>query len=308
MYRYWNGQTWSAALGPDPGAAPPTESLGSVAPGQPTSGTGPLGAGGTAPLGSSGGQYGTGQHTGGPGGSYGEGPGRKRSNGALIGLIVGVLVVAVVAVLAIRWLGDATGITGDPPGGQQTSQTCPVSDEGSDSPEPQPNDGRVHGGQLSYPLLGSPWSPPTTENRVPFGRGVLSQSVTIEPDYNGKGNSWVASVLIGRLLAGDGFFTPEQGSEIVVKCVVGAFYDNADVTRNDVKNEAMTVDGKDAWIVESELSFELEGLEAKGELLIVVIVQTSETSSSLFYASVPDNAPEQVQPARDALADLRVDS
>lgn len=303
MYRYWNGQTWSAALSPDPGAAPPRESLGSVAPDQPTAGS----PAGSTPLGS-GNSYGTGQSTDGPGGNYGEGSGRKRSNGALIALIAGVLVVAVVAVFAIRWIGDATGITGDPPGGQPTSETCPTSDEVSDSPEPQPNDGRVHGGQLSYPLLGSPWSPPTTENRVPFGRGVLSQTVTIEPDYNGKGNSWVASVVIGRLLAGDGFFTPEQGSEIVVKCVVGAFYDNADVGREDVRNEAMTVDGKDAWIVESKLSFDIEDLEAKGELLIVVIVQTSETSSSLFYASIPDNAPDQVEPARQALADLQVDS
>lgn len=297
MYRYWNGQTWSAALSPDPGAAPPKEALGSVAPGSRSPGTAP----GTAPLGS-------GQPAGGYGAGTGATAGRNRSTGAVIALIAGVIVIAVVAVLGIRWIGETTGISGGSPGGQQTSETCPTSDEGSDSPEPQPNDGRVHGGQLSYPMLGSPWTPPTTEFRVPFGRGVLSQTVTIEPNYNNRGNSWVASVVIGRLLAGDGFFTPEQGSEIVVKCIVGAFYDNADVSRNDVKNEAMEVDGKDAWIVESNLGFELEGLEAKGELLIVVIVQTSETSSSLFYASIPDNAPDQVGPAREALANLAVDA
>lgn len=295
MYRYWNGQTWSAALSPDPGAKPPRESLGTPDPEPRAAGSTPLGSGAAGATG----QYGS--HT-------AHQPRRNRSTGAVIALVVGVVVVAVVAVLGIRWLGDVTGISGGTPGGQSTSETCPTSDEMNDSPEPQPNDGRVHGGQLSYPLLGSPWSAPTTEHRVPFGRGVLSQTVTIEENYNGSGHSWVASVVIGRLLAGDGFFTPEQGSEIVVKCVVGAFYDNAEVTRNDVKNEAMTVDGKEAWIVESNLSFDIKDLEAKGELLIVVIVKTSETSSSLFYASIPDNAPDQVGPARQALADLKVDS
>jgi hypothetical protein len=48
------------------------------------------------------------------------------------------------------------------------------------------------------------------------------------------------------------------------------------------------------------------GLDAKGELAIVLIVATSAESSSIFYASVPDNAKQYEAPARDAMAKLRV--
>ena len=42
-------------------------------------------------------------------------------------------------------------------------------------------------------------------------------------------------MLVGELQAGDGFFTPEQGSQIVVKCILGEFYGNAEVTSNVTK-------------------------------------------------------------------------
>lgn len=78
-----------------------------------------------------------------------------------------------------------------------------------------PADGRVHGGALSYPRLAA-------RGRRPLKRtGCRSdatcwQTVTIEPNYKAN-SSWVASVLVGELVAGDGFFSPQQGSEIVVK-------------------------------------------------------------------------------------------
>ena len=54
--------------------------------------------------------------------------------------------------------------------------------------------------------------------------------------------------------------------------------------------------------------FDIEGLVAKGELLIVAVVAAGESGTAgLYYASIPDTQPELVQPARDALADLQVD-
>jgi hypothetical protein len=53
------------------------------------------------------------------------------------------------------------------------------------------------------------------------------------------------------------------------------------------KNEATTIDGREAWIVESQLSFDIPNLKTKGELLIVVIVSAG-ARSGLYYASIPD--------------------
>jgi hypothetical protein len=155
-------------------------------------------------------------------------------------------------------------------------------------------------------MLGQPWSSPQGDSRVPFGSDVKSQVVLVEQDYDGNGSNWVASVLVGELQAGDGFFTPEQGSQIVVKCILGKFYGNNPV-QSDVKvNEKTTIDGHDAWLVESQLSFDITGLKTKGELLIVAIVSAGNRSG-LYYASIPDTTPELVQPARDALKNLKVE-
>ena len=177
-------------------------------------------------------------------------------------------------------------------------------------PEDHPNDGRVHGGPISYPALPTPWSAPHGDNRVPFGSDVQTQDITVEPNYTtdpntGESSSWVASVLVGELQAGDGFFTPEQGSQIVVKCILGRFYGNAAVESDVKKNEAITIDGHEGWIVESQLSFDIPNLKTKGELLIVVIVSAG-ARSGLYYASIPDTTPELVQPARDLIKELRV--
>ena len=120
------------------------------------------------------------------------------------------------------------------------------------------------------------------------------------------GYDWVASILVAELQAGDGFFTPEQGSQIVVKCILGAFYGDSLLHSNVKVNEKTTIDGHDAWLVESHLIFDIPGLKTKGELLIVAIVSAGNRSG-LYCASIPDTTSELVEPARDALTNLQVD-
>ena len=293
MYRYWDGRSWSAALSPNPTAPPPSGGLGS-----PVGGSGQPG---TTPLGPSGGGYGPG----GPGTAYGPGiaPPRRRGVGWLVAIGVVVVVLIVVAVFVVRALGR--GGTAEPGGGGSGSATAQVCPKQQDStPDPQPGDGRVHAGKLSYPQLGDPGSEPSSESRVACGRGVLIQEVQTE-----KGNAqggWFAAVLLGGLVAGDGFFSPQDGAQVVVKCVSGTFYGDSAVRREDIRNEKMTVDGHDGWIVETQLHFNVKDIEAKSERVIIVIVDTGD-DSGLFYASIPENAEQYLDPARQALANLTVD-
>lgn len=85
------------------------------------------------------------------------------------------------------------------------------------------------------------------------------QTVLTEPN-SPKG--WYASVMVGQLSAGDGFFSPRDGAAIVVKCVTGTFYGNAVVTRDDQRNQAVKVDGHDAWEIESQMHYDVPGVEA----------------------------------------------
>lgn len=278
MFRYWDGSQWSAALSPTPQAAAPTSTLGQ--PGIPANSA-------VVGLGAS------------------DAPGRSGKGWLIAAIAIAVVLVVVVAFI-VRAVSTG-GLTGgnDRPGGQSSRPICPPEDFSPNTPNGT-RDGRVYGGKLSYPQLPPPWSQPSQENRVPFGRDVWTQSILVER-YT-ETSSWVASVLVGELNAGDGFFSPEEGSDIVMTCIVGAFYGDAHVERDDRVNRAMTVDGHDAWIIESYLSFSLPNLQTNSELAIVVIVETGPGTSSLYYASIPLNTAGQwEQPARQAMADLRVD-
>jgi hypothetical protein len=74
-----------------------------------------------------------------------------------------VIVIVVVAVIAIRALNNGGTIGGGVPGGgQPSSEVCPKKASASTGPDDHPNDGRVHGGPVSFPLLGPPWAGPAT--------------------------------------------------------------------------------------------------------------------------------------------------
>jgi len=315
LYRYWDGTAWSAATSPNPAAPPPTQGL-VGAPTSPTSQQ-PLGTQPYPGAGQAYGRqvYGTGSlgssipGAAAPGSAYAGYQQTTKRRSPLGWWLAGgalVLVIVVVSLLAVRAATGGGGGLSGLPGGESSQNSCPEPKLTTEDPAPDPNDGRVHGGPVSYPRLGDPWSSPSPDNRVPFGSDALTQTVLDQRSYDGGNANWVASVLVAELQAGDGFFSPQQGSQVVVRCILGTFYGEAAVASDVKVNEKATIDGHDAWIVESQLSFDIPGLRAKGELLIVAIVSAGSTSG-LFYASIPDTRRELVKPARQALAELQVD-
>jgi hypothetical protein len=287
MFRYWTGSSWSEILSPTPQAPPPPIRLSSQA--------------------------------GGPGayGGYGGGVTQtalaptkpKRSIGPVLGLVALVLALAVLGwYLVTHVLGSSSG--GDPdddPAGNPTVTVCPPQSESPPPTRSHPNDGRTHGGRLSYPTLGSPWGWVQSDDRLPFGSDVSEQTVPIHESY-AINMSWVASLLVGELRAGDGFYSPEEGSEIVLRCILGTFYGDAEVTRADVRDQAMTLDGYEGWVVETNLSFDIPNLPTKSEWVVVIIVATSAESSSIFYSSIPEDSPDQVfEDTRATIDSLIVD-
>jgi Protein of unknown function (DUF2510) len=302
LFRFWDGKAWSAAVSPNPSAPPPAQGL--VGGGTVPQGDQPYGQGGQPAYG----QLPYGQDYGSAYANYQELQKKKSPIGWWIAGAALVIVVVVVAVLAVRAVtGGDTGTTGGGPVAQPSQGVCPQDTASPEAPATHPADGRVHGGPVSYPLLGPPWGPPQPPtNPVPFGSDEQNQLVVDQLNYDGQGADWVASILVAELQAGDGFFTPEQGSQIVVKCILGAFYGDNPVNSNVKVNEKTTIDGHEAWLVESHLTYDIAGVKAKGELLIVAIVSAGNRSG-LYYASIPDTLPELVQPARDALKNLQVD-
>ncbi|GAA2091687.1 hypothetical protein GCM10009841_00100 [Microlunatus panaciterrae] len=218
--------------------------------------------------------------------------------------VVALVVLTIVGVFAIRTVARQVVSPTAEPSSSSTATLCPDASEQTAGPQPE-GGARVRSGRLSYPRLPAPFSSPKWDSRVPFGRDVQSQDATVETATNG-GPSWVAGVLIARLLAGDGFYGPKQGATVVAECITAKFYGDSEVHRGDKKNKALTIDGHDAWIIESHLTFDVPDVRTKGELMIVVVVDVGDGEGGLFYASIPDTSPQFEQPARDALAGLEV--
>ena len=328
MFRYWDGTGWSQALSPTPAAPPP-------------------GVPGSAGYGSAYGQgspYGQGpaygqsasnpsapnpytplnvqQHTyayssaqqSGQGNAYSQfsqtpQPKAKRSAGPWIILVVVVVVLALITWFIVSRIGGGTDGDGDDnnPNGNPTTSICPKMAETNER-NPHPIDDRVYGGSLSYPMLGSPWGAVNTDdNRIPFGRDTAEQLISIHPGYDGPTSDWVASVMVGELYAGDGFYSPEQGSAIVNKCIFGTLYGDTEVTPETIKSEAYSLDGYDGWITVTNLTFSIPNLATTSELATVIIIKTSDMSSSIFYSSIPGDASQYNADVDQAIAGLKVE-
>ena len=280
-FRYWDGRVWSAATAADPRTPPPAPQ-GPTAP-----------PGGPEPV------------------LYAPAlPSARRRSAVpwLIGAIALAVVLVVIAVLVLRGLfGPTIARPGPGPNPSISTEVCPDAVPETATPPPSPTGNRVRSGALSYARLPEPFSPPNWDSRVPFGRDVQSQDATVEQDAQGV-PTWVAAVLVARLLAGDGFYGPEQGANVVAECVTDKFYGDAAVERTDQRNEATTVDGRQAWLIEAHLSFSLPDVETTGETMIILVVETVTGEAGLFYASIPDTSPQFMPAAQAAQSTLQVDA
>lgn len=300
MYRYWTGTSWTAAVTDNPAGTPAPGG------GQPFSYQ--------SYLGQTGGYQGSssGYQSGGKASGYSNTstpPEKKRSPlGWLIGLGALVVAIALVVIIVPRLGVSVPGITDVPDQSNPTTNLCPPASSDQSAQDNKVEDGRAYGGPMSYQTLGSPWSTPNLDNRVPFGPPAYTQEVMDHENYDGQDSSWVSSVLIGELYVGDGFGTVQNGAQIVLNCIKGIFYSDARIDESGVTGASYPVDGHDGWLIEADFTFNIPNLPVTGEHVIVLVVATGDAEQySLFYASIPDDQQNLLPDARDAMAGLTVD-
>ena len=189
---------------------------------------------------------------------------KKSPIGWWIGGAALVVAIIVIAVIAIRAIGGEIGVTGQPPAGlprrtparprrrrRLTRTRTPMTAGCTADRSPIPGSAPL-GGRRSL----------TTG--CPSAATSRYQEVTVEPNYDGDGNSWVA-VGAGRRAAGrrrllhPGAGLADRG-QVHPRRVL-----RQHPVQSDVKvNEATQVDGHEAWVVESQLSFDIRGSQDQG--------------------------------------------
>lgn len=235
-------------------------------------------------------------------------PTPKRAIGWWVALGIAVVVVGLLVWAVIRVV---PAVTGNDPLGADSTPTANFCSAGATqiSASARPvKSGWVTSGHLSYPKMGSPWGAPQLDDRVPFGVYGIEQAATDQANFDGNGSTWVSSVMVADLASGDGFASSKIAAEVALKCVLGKYYSDTEVTRSDVSATSHSVDGHSGWLIETQLSFDVTGLKAKGERVLLLVVQVSSDQYSMFYASVPDTSAARLPDARKALASLAVDS
>jgi hypothetical protein len=145
-----------------------------------------------------------------------------------------------------------------------------------------PVDNRVYGGNLSFRAEPS-FQPPTEESRMSFAWDVTQQALSVDASP-----WWIAQLAVGQLRASDGFVHgPRNTAESFVQCALtGDMYKPWAPVRSDRRSEAVTVDGREGWLIEADVTVTAPGLDFPGDRTIVLVVRDGK-DWGFFFGAVP---------------------
>jgi hypothetical protein len=145
-----------------------------------------------------------------------------------------------------------------------------------------PINGRVHGGNLSFEEQPT-FESATIEQRFSFGYDVLQQSVTVS-----QNPPWIAQLAVGQLRGTDGFVNdPRNTVESLAQCVItGNMYNPYLPTRTDIRSESLRIDGRNGWLIETEITVDRPDLNVKGDHVVVLVVRDGK-NWGFFFGAVP---------------------
>jgi hypothetical protein len=271
-YRYWDGSRWSTMITDDSGGPSPAEST--------ASGPAPSEAAKSGP------------------------PGRPAHRRRL-GLIIAALAVAMSAVVGGFLLGNfrsgvnnprptATASPSDaspdrPPTATQTPSTtatpvplvrCPKGNPNQRASHPV--DGRVYGGNLSFEAQPT-FEPAALEGRFSFAYDVLQQTLPVS-----QNPPWIAQLAVGQLRGSDGFVHDARNTvESLARCVVtGNMYGPYVPSRGDIRSESLSINGRNGWLIESEITVDRPDLALLGDHVIFIVVRDGK-NWGFFFGAVP---------------------
>lgn len=268
-FRYWDGTQWSAETtsvptGPPPGAKPPDKP--------------------------------------------------RRSRGLVVAAVLGGLVLLVLIALLVRTVLAAGPIAPDPsppptvigddssPSPTPTPTPTPSASSPSPTPTasprspaplvpcplglpglraPHPVDGRVYGGNVSFPAEPT-YRLATEEPRMTFAFDVVQQTLPVNASP-----AWLAQLAVGQLRAESGFVNDARNTaESLMQCLLsGSMYDPHEPSRADRRSEATTVSDREAWLIESEVPVAEPGLPFPGDRVVVVVVPDGDNWGFFFGAA-----------------------
>jgi hypothetical protein len=208
-------------------------------------------------------------------------------DGSRTGWLIGLGVLAVVVVVVVALVG--TSGRDDPP------VSSPPSGTGTSTPpEFPPGTVRIVDREagISYPHLGTGWFEydlaPKPETDSVQGQYFVTQ------DDPPSGGLYLAECTSGPVADGFGWTGPDslRATTLAVADSERANYYPAPNEQRVLRDEPRTVDGHDAHLYEFQLSWDVEGYDATGERVAVLLVDTGRPAPALLFLSIPNTHAE----------------
>ena len=230
-----------------------------------------------------------------------DGPPRSRE-GSRSRLLIGIgALVVVVAVVVAVLVGGSRG--GDPP------VSSPASGSGTSKPPAfPPGTVRIVDREagISYPHLGTGWFEydlaPKPETDSVQGQYFVTQ------DDPPSGGLYLAECTSGPVADGFGWTGPDslRATTLAVADSERANYYPAPNEQRVLRDEPRTVDGHEAHLYEFQLSWDVEGYDATGERVAVLLVDVGRTAPALLFLSIPNTHAELYGVIDQVLLDVDV--
>lgn len=262
-------------------------------------------------------------------------PPRRRRAGRWVLAAVAVVVVAAVVAALVVWGGNRPIVDGGraptPPatGGDSSAPVPPSAVPSSADPTPSaspsptpspsdapsascplgdptarqehPDDGRVHGGGLSFPMQRG-WSFPGEQaSDFTWAYDVGETDLRVEP-------SWFSSYAVGALSVADGFEDPRSAATLVLRCTLASsFYRNV-VGEPTLVERQTTLDGYPAFTISTQVHVDDDRTTFAGDTLVITVVDLgSPEALGFFWGCAPLGDPDRTAQLQQTYDRLQVD-
>lgn len=166
---------------------------------------------------------------------------------------------------------------------------------------PHPGDGRLYGGRMS--MMGVPdYSPSQPQYLLSWMVDTQGVDQETEP-------GWQSIFAVGEVLRSDGFEDTQAATRSSMQCALTNhwYYDVS--SRKDIRNEAITIDGRPGWILTAEIRDNHPDLRVAGDQLTFVAVDDGRSDAlSMWCGMVPLGDEARIALDQRVLASLKVES
>src|SRR3712207_487528 len=145
---------------------------------------------------------------------------------------------------------------------------------------------------ISYPYLGENW--------YEFDLGMQAEVTAIAGQYfvtqdlTPEGTTFIAQCTSGPLSDGLGWAGPstlQTTTRTIADSVRFNYYPRPN-ERTVLRDEARTVDGREAYLYEFQLAWDAPGYDASGERAALLLVDVGRPAPALLYLSIPNTHAE----------------